>query len=166
MAFGGLINIFFTIWYWISHRAINIFFTEHWPSAEFGRYRYFSHFDKGIWKGYISLFCFSQSAGPRWMAGPGAGGVQDQQQAGVCHQLVHFQGGLLNKQKGPNKHINQSSTKKAQFDRLPNCQGLEHVSWESLYSSVITSFRERNILKQLSTDELVFQVFCIKQLLK
>ena len=41
------------------------------------------------------------------MAGPGAGGVQDQQQAGVCHQLVHFQGGLLNKQKGPNKHINQ-----------------------------------------------------------
>ena len=45
-------------------------------------------------------------------------------------------------------------------------QGLDHVSWESLYSSVITSFRERNILKQLSTDELVFQVFCIKQLLK
>jgi len=45
-------------------------------------------------------------------------------------------------------------------------KGLDHVSWESLYSSVITSFRERNILKQLSTDELVFQVFCIKQLLK
>jgi len=45
-------------------------------------------------------------------------------------------------------------------------KGLDHVSWDNLYSSVITSFRERNILKQLTKDELVFQVFCIKQLLK
>ena len=60
--------------------------------------------------------------------------------------------------------INARKAKKVEstFD----VQGLDHVSWESLYSSVITSFRERNILKQLSTDELVFQVFCIKQLLK
>ena len=40
----------------------------------------------------------SQSTGPRWMAGQGAGDLQDQQQAGVRHQLVHFQGTLfLNK---------------------------------------------------------------------
>jgi len=45
-------------------------------------------------------------------------------------------------------------------------KGLDRGSWDSLYTSVITSFRERNILKQLNNDELVFQVFCIKQLLK
>ena len=117
---------------------------------------------------------FLQSPGAGGVVGQGAGDLQDQQQAGVCHQLVHVQGeqiflftfkvanieklfcgrGLINARKA--KKIEST------FD----VQGLDHVSWESLYSSVITSFRERNILKQLSTDELVFQVFCIKQLLK
>ena len=60
--------------------------------------------------------------------------------------------------------INACKAKK--IESTFDVQGLDHVSWESLYSSVITSFRERNILKQLSSDELVFQVFCIKQLLK
>ena len=132
----------------------------------------------------ISSRYFLQSPGAGGVVGPRAGDLQDQQQAGVCHQLVHVQGeqiflftfkvskyfcshlrwanivklfcgrGLINARKA--KKIEST------FD----VQGLDHVSWESLYSSVITSFRERNILKQLSTDELVFQVFCIKQLLK
>ena len=51
------------------------------------------------------------------MAGPGAGGVQDQQQAGVRHQLVHFQGELSNKQTNKQKQTssqNKQQTKKAQ----------------------------------------------------
>jgi hypothetical protein len=44
-------------------------------------------------------------------------------------------------------------------------QNVDCVSWESLYSSVIIEFINRNIFKQLSGD-LVFQVFSIKQLLK
>ena len=45
-------------------------------------------------------------------------------------------------------------------------QGTEIGSWNSLYNSVISEFVNRNIFKQLSSDDLVFQVFCIKQLLK
>ena len=45
-------------------------------------------------------------------------------------------------------------------------QGLESYSWNFLYSSVMTEFFSRNILKQPFSDQLIFQVFCIKQLLK
>ena len=44
-------------------------------------------------------------------------------------------------------------------------QGVNCEPWESLYSTVIVGFINRNIFKQLSSD-LVFQVFSIKQLLK
>ena len=134
----------------------------------------FLHVELICWYSIYLQDIFLQSPGAGGVVGPGAGDLQDQQQAGVCHQLVHVQGeqyfctnsrwaniekvfcrwGLMNARKA--KKIEST------FD----VQGLDHVSWESLYSSVITSFRERNILKQLSSDELVFQVFCIKQLLK
>jgi len=39
-------------------------------------------------------------------------------------------------------------------------------TWSDVYSSVISEFINRNIFKQLTSDDLVFQVFCIKQLLK
>jgi hypothetical protein len=52
------------------------------------------------------------------------------------------------------------------FSTILFCQGLEFTSWDFLYTSVITEFISRNILKQLFSDSLIFQVFCIKQLLK
>jgi len=45
-------------------------------------------------------------------------------------------------------------------------KGLDHSSWESLNSSVISQFITKNIFKELSCDDLVFQVFSIKQLLQ
>jgi len=39
-------------------------------------------------------------------------------------------------------------------------------TWTEVYQSVISEFINRNIFKQLTSDDLVFQVFCIKQLLK
>ena len=45
-------------------------------------------------------------------------------------------------------------------------QGLDSGSWDCLYTSVIAEFVNKNIFKELDSDELVFQVFCIKQLLK
>jgi len=45
-------------------------------------------------------------------------------------------------------------------------KGLDHVSWDYLYTTVIAEFINKNIFKRLSGDDLVFQVFCIKQLLK
>jgi len=44
-------------------------------------------------------------------------------------------------------------------------KGLNAGTWTDVYESVIAEFINRNIFKQLSHD-LVFQVFCIKQLLK
>jgi len=44
-------------------------------------------------------------------------------------------------------------------------KGLSSGTWTDVYESVIAEFINRNIFKQLSHD-LVFQVFCIKQLLK
>jgi len=44
-------------------------------------------------------------------------------------------------------------------------KGLNAGTWTDVYESVIKEFINRNIFKQLSHD-LVFQVFCIKQLLK
>ena len=115
-----------------------------------------------------------QSPGAGGVAGPRAGDLQDQQQAGVCHQLVHVQGEQIFFAHSRWANIVKlfcgrgliDARKAKKIESTFDVQGLDHVSWESLYSSVITSFRERNILKQLSTDELVFQVFCIKQLLK
>jgi len=40
------------------------------------------------------------------------------------------------------------------------------LSWDWLYNSVIKQFINRNILKHLPGEDLVFQVFCIKGLLK
>lgn len=46
-------------------------------------------------------------------------------------------------------------------------KGLDSGSWIDLYESVISEFIDRKIFKQISTsDPVVFQVFCIKQLLK
>ena len=45
-------------------------------------------------------------------------------------------------------------------------QEIQDGTWDILFSSVIREFIERNILKQVSSDDLVFQVFCIKQLLQ
>lgn len=46
-------------------------------------------------------------------------------------------------------------------------KGLGQGSWSDLYESVILEFINRKIFKQISTsDPIVFQVFCIKQLLK
>jgi len=45
-------------------------------------------------------------------------------------------------------------------------KGLNCESWAYLYASVITEFINKNIFKQLFSDDFVFQVFCIKQLLK
>ena len=39
-------------------------------------------------------------------------------------------------------------------------------TWDILFSSVIREFIDRNILKQVSSDDIIFQVFCIKQLLQ
>ena len=44
-------------------------------------------------------------------------------------------------------------------------QGVDCKSWDCLYNSVINEFINKNIFKQLPGD-LVFQVFCIKKLLK
>jgi len=46
-------------------------------------------------------------------------------------------------------------------------KGLDTGSWSQVYQSVISEFITRNIFKQLANSgDLVFQVFCIKQLLK
>lgn len=45
-------------------------------------------------------------------------------------------------------------------------KGLETGTWSDVYDSVISEFINRSIFKQLPSDDLVFQVFCIKQLLK
>ena len=44
-------------------------------------------------------------------------------------------------------------------------QGIDCKSWDCLYNSVIKDFINKNLLKQL-TGDLLFQVFCIKKLLK
>jgi len=41
-----------------------------------------------------------------------------------------------------------------------------YISWATLQATVINSFINRNILKILDHEELVFQVFCIRKLLK
>lgn len=41
-----------------------------------------------------------------------------------------------------------------------------YISWQTLQATVINSFINRNILKILDQEELVFQVFCIRKLLK
>jgi len=41
-----------------------------------------------------------------------------------------------------------------------------YISWKTLQATVINSFINRNILKIIDQDELVFQVFCIRKLLK
>lgn len=43
---------------------------------------------------------------------------------------------------------------------------MESGTWSDVYDSVISEFINRSIFKQLPSDDLVFQVFCIKQLLK
>ena len=45
-------------------------------------------------------------------------------------------------------------------------QGNELGTWDTLYKSAIKEFIDRNIFKQISGDDPVFQVFCIKQLLQ
>lgn len=45
-------------------------------------------------------------------------------------------------------------------------KGLKTGSWSDLYDSVFSEFINRNIFKQIPSDDLVFQVYCIKQLLK
>lgn len=45
-------------------------------------------------------------------------------------------------------------------------KGLKTGSWSDLYDSVFSEFINRNIFKQITSDDLVFQVYCIKQLLK
>eukprot|EP00090_Calanus_glacialis_P036228 TRINITY_DN6181_c1_g1_i14.p1 TRINITY_DN6181_c1_g1~~TRINITY_DN6181_c1_g1_i14.p1 ORF type:complete len:302 (-),score=67.74 TRINITY_DN6181_c1_g1_i14:18-923(-) len=45
-------------------------------------------------------------------------------------------------------------------------KGNELGTWDTLYKSVIKEFIDRNIFKQISSDDPVFQVFCIKQLLQ
>jgi len=45
-------------------------------------------------------------------------------------------------------------------------KGIECGTWDQLYTSVLMEFIDRSIIKQLGSDGLVFQVFCIKQLLK
>merc|ERR1712129_164415 len=50
--------------------------------------------------------------------------------------------------------------------RWCNFKGLDYVSWDHLYNSVIADFINRNIFKQIFSGDFVFQVFCIKQLLK
>ena len=70
---------------------------------------YLLHFGQNIYQKLMQISVtfrwryFSQSAGPRWMAGQGAGDLQDQQQAGVRHQLVHIQGICLRTNKKTNK---------------------------------------------------------------
>lgn len=45
-------------------------------------------------------------------------------------------------------------------------KGLKTGTWSDLYDSVFSEFINRNIFKQITSDDLVFQVYCIKQLLK